>query len=491
MSFVSPMIWSEPSNHIDDCYYCLMPSLVGLSKKKALQLQYPVVRSVTRPVIRSSIDSSVASSPLPSSSVAEDDAEEAMSVDDDSPDDDDADEDYVPDEETGEPKLCTTAFLNDLCRDLKLSKDESMVLVSRLKERNLVEESVRISAHRDRDLPYSTFFDEADGLIYCSDSAGLINSMGISYNPEDWRLFIDSGKNSLKATLLHNENKHPAVPIGYSHSLGESYESMKLLLDCINYSQHLWVICADLKVITIILGLQGGFTKFMCYWCLWNSRAYELHFLRREWDIRPPPVVGRYNQLAEPLVSPSKCHIPPLHTRLGLATKFIKAMDQSGPAFAYMQEKFPGISTAKLENGVIVGPQIRQLLDDETFLELLVGAERIAWQSFKAFSEGFLGNHRAENFEELAEHMIDSFHQMGITMSYKLHLVDAHLDHFAPDCGKFSDEHGERFHQEISECERRWSGRWSKRMLGDFIWSRMRDEPDAIHKRQSKTIHVL
>lgn len=113
---------------------------------------------------------------------------------DDSTDDDHADEDYVPNEKSGEPKLYTTAFLNDLCRDLKLSKDESMLRVSWLKEGNLVEESVRISAHQDRDLPYSAFFEKADGLTYCEDSAGLINSMGISYNSEYWRLFIDSEK---------------------------------------------------------------------------------------------------------------------------------------------------------------------------------------------------------------------------------------------------------------------------------------------------------
>ena len=36
-----------------------------------------------------------------------------------------------------------------------------------------------------------------------------------------------------------------------------------------------------------------------------------------------------------------------------------------------------------------------------------------------------------------------------VNMSLKIHLVDAHLDCFPENCGTFSDEHGERFHQEM------------------------------------------
>ena len=36
----------------------------------------------------------------------------------------------------------------------------------------------------------------------------------------------------------------------------ESHKCMELLLSALNYKEHKWLICGDLKVIGIILGLQ-------------------------------------------------------------------------------------------------------------------------------------------------------------------------------------------------------------------------------------------
>ena len=37
-------------------------------------------------------------------------------------------------------------------------------------------------------------------------------------------------------------------------------------------------ICGDLKVISMILGQHGGYTKFPCFLCEWNSRAKANHW---------------------------------------------------------------------------------------------------------------------------------------------------------------------------------------------------------------------
>ena len=77
----------------------------------------------------------------------------------------------------------------------------------------------------------------------------------INHNPLEWRLFIDSSKFSLKAVLLHNGNTLPSIPVGHSvHN--ESYENMKILMEAINYDKFKWSICGDVKVITLLLGLQ-------------------------------------------------------------------------------------------------------------------------------------------------------------------------------------------------------------------------------------------
>ena len=41
-------------------------------------------------------------------------------------------------------------------------------------------------------------------LVYCNDIDGLMAALMIAHNPDEWRVFIDTSKTSLKAILLHN-----------------------------------------------------------------------------------------------------------------------------------------------------------------------------------------------------------------------------------------------------------------------------------------------
>jgi len=59
------------------------------------------------------------------------------------------------------------------------------------------------------------------------------------------------------------------------------------------------------------------------------------------------------------LVESSKILLPPLHIKLGRKKNFVRAMDNTGPAFRYLAEKFPGISDAKIKEDIFIGPQIR------------------------------------------------------------------------------------------------------------------------------------
>jgi len=52
--------------------------------------------------------------------------------------------------------------------------------------------------------------------VFCYDVDGLTNALGIKYHPQEWRLFIDSSKLSLKAVLLRNGNQHPSIPVGHA-----------------------------------------------------------------------------------------------------------------------------------------------------------------------------------------------------------------------------------------------------------------------------------
>ncbi|KDR11031.1 hypothetical protein L798_15240 [Zootermopsis nevadensis] len=55
-------------------------------------------------------------------------------------------------------------------------------------------------------------------------------------------------------------------------------------------------------------------------------------------------------------------------------------------------------------------------------------------------------------------------------MSFKMHLLHSHLDFIPSNCSAVSDEHGERFHQDISVMEQRYKNKWSAAMLADYCW---------------------
>ena len=55
---------------------------------------------------------------------------------------------------------------------------------------------------------------------------------------------------------------------------------------------------------------------------------------------------------------------------------FVKALDKDGQSFLFLQTKFPYVSDAKLRTGVFDGPQIRELMKDSSFDEILTGIKK-------------------------------------------------------------------------------------------------------------------
>jgi len=96
-----------------------------------------------------------------------------------------------------------------------------------------------------------------------------------------------------------------------------------------------------------------------------------------------------------------------------------------------------------------------------------------------------LGNGRAQNYEELLNNLLQSYHKLGCNTSLKMHFLHSHLDFFTENCGAVSDEHG-GFHQDISSMEKRYEGKWNCAMLADYCWTLARDTPTMEYKRQAE-----
>ena len=131
MLFAVPMIWREPKDHNQDCYFCLA-NVKGFSKKHRMKISYPNLDSARRPVPHDNF----MPAPIPpkngldtlADKVGEDYDEENIPAPKDS-----TDSEYDP-EESLKPILFSQKCLNNLIRDLALSKQKAELLASRLQE---------------------------------------------------------------------------------------------------------------------------------------------------------------------------------------------------------------------------------------------------------------------------------------------------------------------------------------------------------------------
>jgi hypothetical protein len=64
--------------------------------------------------------------------------------------------------------------------------------------------------------------------------------------------------------------------------------------------------------------------------------------------------------------------------------------------------------------------------------------------------------------------LVLSYKAMGRNMSLKVHFLDSHLKFFPENLGAVSNEHGERFNQDISTLEKQYQDKWSNSMLADY-----------------------
>ena len=66
-----------------------------------------------------------------------------------------------------------------------------------------------------------------------------------------------------------------------------------------------------------------------------------------------------------------------------------------------MRNKFLNVSDAKIKQGIFIGPQIRELMQDKQFDEGLNESERNACLSFKRISKDVLVNHKAASYQDV------------------------------------------------------------------------------------------
>ena len=122
-NFAVPIVWGEPRNHTDDCYFCLT-NITGFNAFSRKKIKYPNLRSAMRPVPHSD-DLRVPTPPVNKDLLSlsdeempsREDSAESISLEDI--------ESTYSGRSGNEPHWITQEDLNDLARDLYLSKQQS------------------------------------------------------------------------------------------------------------------------------------------------------------------------------------------------------------------------------------------------------------------------------------------------------------------------------------------------------------------------------
>ncbi|XP_054088788.1 uncharacterized protein LOC128922428 [Zeugodacus cucurbitae] len=185
----------------------------------------------------------------------------------------------------------------------------------------------------------------------------------------------------------------------------------------------------------------------MCFICKWDSRATCSHYLIKYFEERKENIIGDLNVIHESLVPKDKVILPPLHIKLGVVKNFIKSLNTQRYAFKRIQTIFPRLSAAKLKEGMLVGPDIRKLLQDEEFYGHLSDMQKTAFDFIQLVISEFLGNSKSQNYAENIESMLIGFNNIGVKTSLKLHFLHSHLNFFKENLGAVSDEHGQRIYR--------------------------------------------
>ncbi|UYV61799.1 hypothetical protein LAZ67_1006632 [Cordylochernes scorpioides] len=76
-----------------------------------------------------------------------------------------------------------------------------------------------------------------------------------------------------------------------------------------------------------------------------------------------------------------------------------------------------------------------------------------------------------------------------VNMSIKVLYLHSHLNKFPDNLGAYSDEQGERFHQDMKVMEDRYQGVWDCHMMDDNFWNLSLQEYP--YKRDSKRLRFM
>ena len=167
------MIWREPANHFDDCYFCITTS-VEYNKKNQQNILYISIPSATRPIPHSDenrvpVSKELLDIPISAASLAPEPVQKELTESDSNPLRLENDNDIDYHECSSEPNRFNQDDLSDLIHDLNLPKESAELLASHLKDRNFLQVKTNVTFYRNREGNFLPYFKKYEEIVVCSD----------------------------------------------------------------------------------------------------------------------------------------------------------------------------------------------------------------------------------------------------------------------------------------------------------------------------------
>jgi len=287
---------------------------------------------------------------------------------------------------------------------------------SRVKGWNLLRQDTKVCYYLGRHEEFKDIFSQEDGALFCNDVCSVMEVLCHEYKADQWHLFIDSSKVSLKVVLLHNGKRSPLRSFhSCSQHEGESWKH----LGKYKYDEFKWKLSGDMKVVELLLRMQFGYTKYYCFLWECDSRDKKNKYVIILWPKRTSMTPGEKNVVNPPLILPEKIYLPPLNIKLGLMKTLWRVWIK--PAVdSNMWGIIPKCERRKNQGGYIYrtpdqGTDARQIV----FAEYPNETERNAWLSLQRIWKDFLGNHKAANYQYTVQDLLTSYKAMECNMRRK------------------------------------------------------------------------
>ncbi|GBN73403.1 hypothetical protein AVEN_261738-1 [Araneus ventricosus] len=94
--------------------------------------------------------------------------------------------------------------------------------------------------------------------------------------------------------------------------------------------------------------------------------------------------------------------------------------------------------------------------------------EKEVWDTFMDVVHRVLGNTKDPLYKTILQRMLTAYEAQRCKMRLKAHFLHSHMDCFPENIGAYSEEQGERFHQDVRDIDRRYQGRWVVNRLVDY-----------------------